>query len=86
MWAEVNEGATCQQSPIPRVAAENPIMHKHAREQFPADLAKPHIVQPWWFGERAFKATGFYLHGLAELVPMLTSKRSGPRSTARARP
>ena len=34
----------------------------------PADLPRPQIVQPWWFGERACKATGFYLRGLPPLV------------------
>lgn len=71
MWAELDEGvalfSACWQAPIPRVAVENPIMHKHARERMPADLPKPQIVQPWWFGERAFKATGFYLRGLPKL-------------------
>jgi len=72
MWAELDEGVAlftaCWQAPIARVAAENPIMHKHARERMPADLPKPQIVQPWWFGEEAFKATGFYLRGLPELA------------------
>ena len=35
MWAELDEGAAlfsaCWQAPIPRVAVENPVMHKHAR-------------------------------------------------------
>lgn len=59
--------AACWAAPIDRVAVENPIMHKHARALMPADLPRPHIVQPWWFGDRAFKATGFYLRGLPPL-------------------
>ena len=35
----------------------------------PADLPRPQIVQPWWFGDPAFKATGLYLRGLPPLVP-----------------
>jgi hypothetical protein len=73
MWAELDEGAAlfaaCWQAPIERVAVENPIMHRHARERLPADLPRPQIVQPWWFGEPFFKATGFYLRGLPPLVP-----------------
>lgn len=73
MWAELDEGvalfAACWNAPIPRVAVENPIMHRHARERMPADLPRPQIVQPWWFGEPFFKATGFYLRGLPPLVP-----------------
>lgn len=72
MWAELDEGAAlfsaCWQAPVPRVAVENPIMHKHARERMPTDLPKPQIVQPWWFGEPYFKATGFYLRGLPPLT------------------
>lgn len=73
MWADLEEGVAlftaCWQAPVPRVAVENPIMHRHARERMPADLPKPQIVQPWWFGEPFFKATGFYLRGLPPLVP-----------------
>lgn len=71
MWAELDDGAAlfsaCWQAPVPRVAVENPIMHKYARERLPDDLPKPQIVQPWWFGEPYFKATGFYLRGLPPL-------------------
>lgn len=80
MWAELDEGAalfsTCWRAPIERVAIENPIMHRHARERMPSDLPKPQIVQPWWFGDPAFKATGLYLRGLPSLVP--TNKLSPP--------
>lgn len=73
MWAELDEGAdlfaACWRAPVDRVAIENPVMHRHARERLPADLPKPQIVQPWWFGEPFFKATGFYLRGLPALSP-----------------
>jgi hypothetical protein len=73
MWAELDEGAdlfaACWNAPIERVAIENPIMHKHAKARMPADLPRPQIVQPWWFGEPFFKATGFYLRGLPQLRP-----------------
>lgn len=81
MWAELEEGvalfAACWQAPVGRVAVENPIMHRHARERMPSDLPRPQIVQPWWFGERAFKATGFYLRGLPPLAP--TDRLTPPR-------
>ena len=84
MWAELAEGvdlfAACWNAPIPRVAVENPVMHKHARERMPADLPKPQIVQPWWFGEPFFKATGFYLRGLPELAP--TNRLTPPKPGA----
>ena len=71
MWRELDDGvelfADCWRAPVDRVAVENPVMHRHARERMPADLPKPQIVQPWWFGDPFFKATGFYLRGLPEL-------------------
>ncbi|MBL3575342.1 hypothetical protein JMK10_02825 [Rhodovulum sulfidophilum] len=71
MWRLLDEGAAlfsaCWRAPIPRVAVENPVMHRHGRVRLPADLPKPQIVQPWWFGEPVFKATGLYLRGLAPL-------------------
>jgi hypothetical protein len=83
MWAELEDGvalfSACWLAPVPRVAVENPVMHRHARERMPADLPKPQIVQPWWFGDPAFKATGFYLRGLPPLTPTLrlTPPKSG---------
>lgn len=72
MWRELEEGvalfAACWRAPIASVAIENPVMHKHARERMPAGLPKPQIIQPWWFGEPFFKATGFYLRGLSKLT------------------
>jgi len=72
MRAERAEGAAlfaaCWRAPVTRVAIENPIMHKHARALLPPDLPRPQIVQPWWFGDPAFKATGFYLRGLPPLT------------------
>lgn len=82
MWAELEAGvalfAACWMAPIERVAIENPIMHRHARERMPADLPRPQIVQPWWFGDPAFKATGLYLRGLPPLQP--SNKLVPPRS------
>ncbi|MGO4854751.1 hypothetical protein [Phaeovulum sp. W22_SRMD_FR3] len=79
MQAELEAGAAlfsdCWRAPIPRIAIENPVMHRHARALLPADLPKPQIVQPWWFGEPFFKATGFYLRGLA---PLTASNRLTP--------
>ena len=72
MWADLEAGvelfSACWNAPIERIALENPIMHRYARERMPADLPRPQIVQPWWFGDPAFKATGFYLRGLPPLV------------------
>lgn len=57
----------CWTAPIDRVAVENPEMNDLARDCMPADLPAPQIVQPFWFGEPAYKATGWYLRGLPQL-------------------
>ena len=71
MWAELDQGAAlfsdCWNAPIPRICVENPVMHRYARERI-RDWQKPQTVQPWWFGDPAFKATGLYLRGLPPLV------------------
>ena len=62
-------------APIPRKAIENPVMHDYARKVIKP--IKRQVVQPWWFGEKAFKATGFELIGLPELFP--TNKLTPPK-------
>jgi hypothetical protein len=70
--AEFEEGVAlftaCWQAPIERVAIENPVMNDLAAARMPADLPSPQIVQPFWFGCPAYKATGWYLRGLPQLV------------------
>ncbi len=72
MWEELDEGAAlfsdCLNAPVPCIAAENPVMHRHARERVRGWI-KPQIVQPWWFGDPVFKATGLYCKNLPELLP-----------------
>jgi hypothetical protein len=68
MWDDLRAGAdlfsTMWNAPIPRVAVENPIMHSHAKALI-RNYEKPaQIVQPWQFGEEAFKGIGLYLRGL----------------------
>lgn len=71
MQAEFEAGVdlfvTCWRAPIPRVAIENPEMHDIARARMPADVPRPHMVQPFWFGHPEYKATGWYLRGLPQL-------------------
>jgi hypothetical protein len=82
MWADLDEAVAlftaCWRAPITRVALENPVMHRHARERMADDLPKPQIVQPWWFGDPAFKATGLYARNLPALVP--TRKLTPPKA------
>lgn len=73
MWAGLEESAALfsafWNAPIERVAVENPIMHRHAKARIAGYAPPAQIVQPWWFGEPAFKATGLYLKGLPPLTP-----------------
>lgn len=85
MWAELDEGAAlfsaCLNAPIPHVAVENPVMHLHARERIEGWI-RPQIVQPWWFGDPAFKATGLYLKNLPQLVA--TNRLTPPKPDTEA--
>lgn len=82
MWAELDEGAAlfsaCWNAPIPRVCVENPVMHRYAKERIRNYAPPAQTVQPWWFGEKAFKATSLYLRNLPKLVP--TNRLSPPRA------
>lgn len=82
MWYEFREGVefyiAIRNAPIRYKAIENPVMHRYARDAI--GHIERHIIQPWWFGEPCFKATGFELHGgWKPLVPtnMLTPPKPG---------
>ena len=60
-------------APIPRIAIENPIMHKHGFER--VKLKPDQIVHPWMFGEPESKSTGLYLKNLPKLIP--THRKNG---------
>lgn len=78
LWGDMKQAAAfylaLRNAPIAKKCIENPIMHKYARELL-GDVPRQ-VVQPWWFGEPTFKATGYELHGLQELVP--TNKLTPP--------
>ena len=79
--AELDEGAALfsavwNVAHIPRVAVENSIMHRYAKERIRNYRDPDQIVQPWWFGDPAFKATAFWLRGLPPLKP--TNKLTPP--------
>ena len=79
MWDELDEGAAlfsaCWNAPVPRIAVENPIMHKHAKQLIVNYEPPAQTVQPWWFGEQAFKGTSFYLKNLP---PLFATNRLKP--------
>lgn len=80
MWRELDEGAdlfsAVWNAPVERVAVENPVMHRYAKERIRNYQPATQTVQPWWFGDEAFKATGLYLRGLPKLTP--TNKLAPP--------
>lgn len=85
MWEELRKGAEFynlfRSAKIPRKAIENPVMHCHARA-----LINPgprQVVQPWWFGDEAFKATGLELTNLPPPCPykQANSAESGHAGT-----
>jgi hypothetical protein len=81
LWDDL-EGAivffdACLSANAPRVAVENPVMHKYARDRIGA---ANFTCQPWQFGDNAKKRTCFWTRELPPLVP--TSDLDG--STARA--
>jgi hypothetical protein len=69
---ELDEGAAlfsaCWNAPITKIAVENPVMHKYAKAKIVGYTPPAQIMQPWWFGDPAFKATGLYLRNLPPLV------------------
>jgi hypothetical protein len=70
-WAQLDEGAAFFKlfldAPCPRIAIENPIMHKYAVERHGGGR-QTQVVQPWMFGHMEQKATGLWLKGLPKLV------------------
>ena len=89
MWAELDEGAAlfsaCWNAPIPRVAVENPVMHRHAKERIVNFQPHAQSVQPWQFGtdpggpDNVKKRTCLWLRGLPNLTPTGTLDGSTAR-------
>lgn len=52
---------------IPRIAVENPVMHKYAREI--VVRGPDFAIQPWQFGHGEVKRTCFWTKGLPPLTP-----------------
>ncbi|ALC12500.1 hypothetical protein [Sphingopyxis sp. 113P3] len=71
-WSELERAAAfyraCRETgDCPRRALENPVMHRYAKEL--TKRGPTQFVQPWWFGDPYFKATGFELINLPKLTP-----------------
>jgi hypothetical protein len=81
-WQAMIEGAEFYsrlwQADIPRIAIENPVMHKHARHVLDIQKHEIQFVQPWWFGDPFFKLTGFRSKNLPPLYA--TNRLKPPKS------
>ena len=69
LWDELDEACDffrlCLNANAKRVAVENPVMHKYARER----IGRGHsfTIQPWQFGHGEVKRTCFWTNGLPPL-------------------
>jgi hypothetical protein len=73
MWAELDDGAalfsTLWNAPVPRIAVENPVMHRHAKARIANYQEFAQSVQPWQFGHPETKRTCLWLRNLPALTP-----------------
>ena len=71
-WDRLDEGAAffskLWEAPIERIAVENPIMHKYAKERI-GGVNQSQVIQPWMFGHMEQKATCLWLKNLPLLQP-----------------
>lgn len=93
VWRELNEAAelfsTLWNAPIPRIAVENPIMHRHAKARIQGYEPPAQTVTPWQFGDPVQKKVCLWLKGLPLLRPTdevtlpepdFCVRKSGPRA------
>lgn len=70
LWEELREAAdvflAALNANAPRIAVENPVMHKYARDLI--GRGPNFTVQPWMFGDNFKKRTCFWTKGLPPLV------------------
>lgn len=69
-WPKLFDGAEffkmLLEAPIPKIAIENPIMHKYSKSII--GVKQSQVVQPWMFGHPESKATCLWLKSLPLLV------------------
>jgi len=87
-WEKLDQAAaffsTLLNAPIPRIAIENPIMHKYAKERI-GGIKQTQVIQPWMFGHTKQKATCLWLKGLPALTPTNNVKEQMLQLPARER-
>ena len=71
-WEKLDEGAAffkaLLDAPVERIAIENPIMHKYAKERI-GGVKQTQTIQPYQFGHLEQKATCLWLKNLPPLQP-----------------
>ena len=71
-WAKLDDAAAffklLLDAPIEKIAVENPIMHKYAKERI-GGVKQTQVIQPWMFGHTEQKATCLWLKNLPPLAP-----------------
>ena len=76
-WAKLDDGAEffklLLNAPIYRIAVENPVMHKYAKERI-GGVNQSQVIQPWMFGHMEQKATCLWLKNLPLLKPTVNVK------------
>lgn len=89
-WNSMREGAkffadlwtACEISGVGAWAFENPVMHKHAREEIARlnpRIPAPVFFQPWEHGHPETKRTGLWLQDLPPLKPTCIVEGRTPR-------
>ena len=73
LWPDLKDAADLfsdfWNAPIPRVAIENPVMHRHAKALIRNYVEPAQSIQPWQFGHGETKRTCFWLRELPPLTP-----------------
>ena len=73
MWADLDAAAELfsafWNAPIQRIAVENPVMHRHAKERIVNYQPPAQSIQPWQFGHGETKRTCLWLRNLPCLTP-----------------
>lgn len=71
MWEELEEGAQLfsdmLNADVPRIAVENPVMHKHAKKRIKGYFEFSQSIQPWQYGHTETKRTCLWLKNLPDL-------------------
>lgn len=75
-WKDLIDGAvffrTLLHAPMPKIAVENPIMHKYAKQIIGGSQTQ--VIQPYHFGHLEQKGTTLWLKGLPPLKPTTNLK------------